>query len=227
MSQPPSTQSTCWTLIRGAAAGDARCRDEFARLYLPMVQRCFRARWRGSPLCQEVDDAAQDVFLECVRERGVLAHADPRRSGGFRSFLLGVIRNVARRFEARVGGLRASASALDQLGAHDSDLAVVLDREWARCLMVQAAERHRRLALARGEAARRRVELLRLRFEEDLPIRAIAALWQTSPETVHAAYRIARREFQDALRKVVASHQSGEENLDAECLRLLELLGET
>jgi RNA polymerase sigma-70 factor (ECF subfamily) len=194
-----------------------------------MVRRCLRARWGASPLSQEVDDAVQEVFLECARERGALTHADPERGGGFRSFLFGVVRNVARRFETRGGGRRASDSALDRLAAEE-DLAALLDREWARCLMAQAAEHHRRSALPRGDAARRRVELLRLRFEEGLPIRAIAARWDTDAAAVHAAYRTARREFQDALRKVVGFHQDGRggaENLDAECRRLLDLLGES
>jgi RNA polymerase sigma factor (sigma-70 family) len=230
MSQPPTTQLTCWTLILGAAEGDARSRSEFARLYLPMVKRCLKARWRGSALSQDIDDAAQEVFLECVREGGALVQADRAREGGFRAFLFGVVRNVARRFETRRGGGRVSASVLGALESGEDDLGVLLDREWARCLMVEATERQRSIALAAGQAARKRVELLRLRFEEGLPIREIAARWQADPATVHAAYRLARREFQDALRNVVVFHHGAgggvHANVDAECLRLLELLDE-
>ena len=38
MSETPDTQATCWTLIHGAAAGDAHGRSEFARRYLPLVR---------------------------------------------------------------------------------------------------------------------------------------------------------------------------------------------
>jgi RNA polymerase sigma-70 factor (ECF subfamily) len=225
MSDQPPTLDTCWTLIRGAAAGDARCRDEFARMYLPMVQRCLRGRWRHGRLAQEVDDAAQEVFVECIREQGVIAQAEPGR-GGFRGFLFGAVRNVARRFEAREASGKVGASVLEDLGARTEDLADALDREWARGLMREAAERHGRTAWLRGSAARRRVELLRLRFEDGLPIRDIAARWGEDPAGVHEAYRVARREFQDALRKVVAFHLEPESDVDAECRRLLELLGE-
>jgi len=100
----------------------------------------------------------------------------------------------------------------------------VLDREWARCLMMQAAEHHRRTALTLGAAARQGVELLRLRFEEDLAVRDIAARWGEAPEVVHRRYRHAREEFRRSLLKVVAFHHPEATNLEEECRRLLSLL---
>jgi RNA polymerase sigma-70 factor (ECF subfamily) len=50
-------QSTCWTLIRAAAGGSAREREEFARRYVPVLRAYLAARWRGSPLLQDLDDA--------------------------------------------------------------------------------------------------------------------------------------------------------------------------
>ena len=97
------SDATCWTVIRGAAEGRSEAREEFARRYLPVVRAYLGARWRGLPLMQEIDDAAQEVFLDCFKEEGVLDRADSDRPGGFRAFFYGVVRNMARRVEERRG----------------------------------------------------------------------------------------------------------------------------
>ena len=91
----------CWTVIEGAAAGRKEDRDEFARRYVPAVRAYLAARWQASPFAQELDDATQEVFLECFRQSGVLERADRSRPGGFRAFLYGVVRNVALRIGTR------------------------------------------------------------------------------------------------------------------------------
>src|SRR5262245_36513833 len=90
-------ESTCWTVIHGAAAGGAGDRDEFARRYLGVVRAYLAARWRSSACLGDLDDAAQEVFVECFKQGGVLERAERER--GFRPFLYGVVRNVAARFE--------------------------------------------------------------------------------------------------------------------------------
>src|SRR5215471_2761171 len=97
----PSPESTCWTVIRAAAAGSPTDREELARRYLSVVRAYLAARWRGAPLLAERDDAVQEVFVECFRRGGALEAAGAGRVPGFRAFLYGVIRNVARRFESR------------------------------------------------------------------------------------------------------------------------------
>ena len=47
------------------------------------------------------EDAVQEVFVECFRRGGALEAVGAGRVPGFRAFLYGVIRNVARRFESR------------------------------------------------------------------------------------------------------------------------------
>lgn len=220
--------ATIWTLIEEAAAGDDRRRAAFARMYLPLIRRYLGRRWRGSPLLEELEDATQDVLLECLRSGGVLESADPERAGGFRAFLFGATRNVARRHEAERATpkrVRTETHMPVEVDANEEQLGRMLDREWARCLVRQAAEHHRRTALVRGAEARRGVELLRLRFEQDLPIRAIAARWGEDPAVVHRRYRQARDEFRRSLRKVVAFHHPEAVDLEAECVRLLGLLG--
>jgi len=51
--------------------------------------------------------------------------------------------------------------------------------------------------------------LLRLRFEEGLPIRAIAQRWDIPAAELHHAYARARQEFRAALLEVVAFHHPG------------------
>src|SRR5436190_16960182 len=96
-----TSQSTCWTVIRAAAAGSPADREELARRYLDVVRAYLAARWRGSALRADLDDATQEVFVECFREGGAVEAAGAGRVPGFRAFLYGVIRNVARRFETK------------------------------------------------------------------------------------------------------------------------------
>jgi hypothetical protein len=69
------------------------------------------------------------------------------------------------------------------------------------------------------------VELLRLRFEEGLPIRTIAAQWGIDAVAVHHAYALARKEFRAALLEVVAFHHPGRPDaLEQEAAGLLNAL---
>ena len=222
---PPS--DTCWTVIGHAARGDGAARETFARTYLPVVRGYLAARWRMSPLAQESDDAAQEVFVDLLREDGALARVDPARPGGFRAYLFGVTHNVALHFETR----RARRHGRESVGTIDADAlpgkddapSVVFDREWARGVMRAAAKRQERAAA--DDDARRRCELLRLRFNEAMPIRDIATRWGVDPDALHREYARARKEFREALRAEVAFHHAGPAaDVDAECARLLSLL---
>ena len=61
----------------------------------------------------------------------------------------------------------------------------------------------------RGVLAVQRVEWLRLRFAENLPIRAVAEAWAIDAAKLHHAYALARQEFRAALLEVVAFPQNG------------------
>src|SRR5262245_5557635 len=181
----PTPESTCWTVIRAAAAGSPTDREELARRYVSVVRAYLAARWRGSPLLAERDDAVQEVFVECFRRGGALAAAGDGRVPGFRAFLYGVIRNVARRFESRPAPPDPLPDEIDASGDSQSRL---FDRTWAQAIMEEAARVQRDRAAGRGPEAVRRVELLQLRFEENLPIRTIAARWGVDPASLHHAY---------------------------------------
>ena len=62
-------------MIRGAAAGERSARRQFSELYLPVVRACLEARWHGREIRNEVDDAVQEVFVECLRDTRVFAIA--------------------------------------------------------------------------------------------------------------------------------------------------------
>jgi len=221
--------STCWTLLRDAAAGGEAPRAEFAARYAPVVRAYLAARWRGSDRQSELDDAVQDVFVECLRDGGLLERASADRPGGFRAFLYGAVRNVALRVEerrARRLAREAGASVdVEAIPGHEESLSRVFDRAWAKAVVREAADRQAGLASQRDEAAVRRVELLRLRFHEEMPIREIARLWGTEAAPLHHEYARARQEFLAALRDVIAAHHPGTAgDVDRECAELLALL---
>ncbi len=224
------SDETCWTLVEDAAEGTDGAREEFARAYLPVVKAYLASRWAGNALQNDVDDAAQEVFVDLIKPNGALSrvrrdHGD----GGFRAFLYGVARNVARRYQERAGIRRRHeapiGSTVARKPASDDAPSQVFDKAWARTIMRSARERHARQAQAQDEQAVERVELLRLRFQKGLPIREIAARWDVDPAVVHRQYARARKEFAAALYETVASHGDGDPAaVRRECGRLLGLL---
>ena len=225
----PRYDSTSWEVIQGAGRGDGRQREEFARRYAPIIREYLGARWRDTPMLPEVEDAADEVFLECFRLGGVLERADPARSGGFRAFFYGVVRNIARRFEGARARNREQqpSTSFDpaERKTPETSLSRVLDRAWARAILDEAGARYRKEAETQGEGAMRRVELLRLRFEEDLPIREIASRWNVDPDKVHQEYRRARREFRRFLEAELTFHEEDtEEGIERHWQEFLSLL---
>jgi RNA polymerase sigma-70 factor (ECF subfamily) len=217
-----TAESTCWTVIRAAAAGSDADRDELARRYLGVVRAYLSARWRGSQVRHDLDDAVQEVFVECFRQGGALEAVGSGRVPSFRAFLYGVVRNVARRFESRAA---PAASPLPEIQDDEPSLSRLFDRAWAQAIMAEAARLQRRRATERGPEAVRRVELLRLRFEENLPIRAIAERWNVAAAGLHHAYALARQEFKAALLEVVAFHHPGSAaEVEQEAASLLKAL---
>ena len=70
------------------------------------------------------------------------------------------------------------------------------------------------------------MELLRLRFQDNLTIREIAGRWDADPVQLHRDYARARKEFKKALREVVGLHECcTDEQLEEKCDRILAALG--
>jgi RNA polymerase sigma-70 factor (ECF subfamily) len=223
-------ETTCWSLIRRASAGEDDGRRLFAGRYEPFVRALVAARWSGSPRIVDIDDAVQDVFVECFRSGGVLSRAGADRLPAFRAFLVGVVRNVARRIEGRRGPLAftdatpedASTFAPGGFAAAVDPPSRDVERTWARALVGEARDLLESRVRQADEAARRRVALLELRFQENLPIREIARRWGTDPARLHREYARARSEFRAALFEVVAAHHPGSPaDVERTCEQLL------
>jgi len=225
----PDPLETCWTIVGRAAKGETEAYSVFVHSYLGCVRAFLSKRWRGTPQLHYVDDAVQEVFLDLLRADGALSRFDPERGLRFRSFLFGVVHKVALRHEERAGRDRrrraGDAPEPDEIPNSDPTMSRLFDREWAMCLIQRARERLERQADQAGEAARRRVDLLRLRFVDGMPIREIAGLWDVDAARLHKVYAKAREEFKVALRAEVTFHNPGTAaEIDRECQHLLELL---
>jgi len=221
---------TAWSIVLNAAEGLSEDRDAFALRYEDAVRRYLRDRWRSSRLCDEIDDAVQEVFVECFRRGGVLERIRDRRPESFRKFFRGVVRNVALRHEQRVGiQLRREPRSdveIDRVAASSSTSSRVFDRAWARALLRQAGRVQQDQADEADERVRRRVTLLRLRHVDGLAIREIAEKWRVEAAKLHKEYATAREEFRDALRRVVRFYfpNSTDAAIEERCRNLLELL---
>ncbi len=91
--------------------------------------------------------------------------------------------------------------------------------------MAEAGRLQQARAEGRGPDAVERVELLRLRFEENLPIREIARLRDADAAALHKSYALARQEFRQALLEVIAFHHPGSAaELEEEAASLLKTL---
>lgn len=228
MSDP--TQTTSWTLIHEASVGADAAREAFVRRYQPAIETALRMRWRTGAARGEIEDAAQEVLFDCLRDGGALGRADPERAGGFRPYLRGIVRTVALRWEARRHRHREQGVATGhwelEADPRAGDIERAFDRAWAEDLVREAADRLRAWADTRGAAARRRVEILELRFAEGLPTRRIAEQLGLPAKQVQKQYALARAEYEAMLRQVVAVHDPGsEEQVAAECRALLAILG--
>lgn len=222
------SEATCWTMISGAASGSDADRREFADRYLPVVRAYLRARWQGRLDPQEHEDAVQEVFVECLRRGGALERVQRDRGEGFRAFLYGVARNVARRSEER------RARRLDQPGTvtfygegvqgEDASLSRVFDRAWAQARLREALERMQSSARDDGDECARGLELLRARFRDGRSVHELAAEWGVDRGRLHHELRRALRDFEAALKAVVAFHHPDSPEVVAEkCHELLAL----
>lgn len=230
MTQQTTDRETSWTIIDGAANGSVEARERFVELYTPALEAYLRKRWQQSTYIDSVDDAVQEVFLECFKHDGILSRAERDRHGGFRAFFYGVVRNTALRFERKHNQDRAHCptNSLDPDGVHSEDptLSQVFDKAWARSIVQEAVLLHRERARSFGWRQMLRVEILRLRFEEGLPIREIAQRLHLPSDLAHKEYAKARKAYHEVLKDVVTAHNpSGTGDVDEQCRQVLRLLG--
>jgi RNA polymerase sigma factor (sigma-70 family) len=201
------TDSTCWTLVRNAAAGDPESRATYCRLYGPVIRAYLSARWRRPVDHEEVADGVQEVFLQCFKPGGALGRAEEDRPGGFRAFLYGITRNVAGTLEAARQRRRREreSDGLDLVPSDDSTVSKVFDQAFAQALTREArrvlAERARP-----GSPAATRLKALELMYEKGLPSREIAVELGLDVTAVYPLMTRARKEFRAALLEVIAAY---------------------
>lgn len=223
-------ETTCWTLIEAAANGQAGERNAFAVRYEPLIRAYLGARWKHSSLAQEIADACQDFFVYCFRDGGSLARVERGREGGFRAYLYSTARIIALRWEERASRERVRPAAKDldfgEIEADETRLSQIFDRAWANVVVQEAASLCKTRAEQSGPEALRRVELLQLRFCEDLPIREIAQRWGLEPAYLHREYAKARDEYSQALFEVVHYYRPDATPGDVhrECLHLVTMV---
>lgn len=219
-------ESTCWPLLEGAAAGEGAARSQFVARYERLV-RAFLGSYLGSGnLRDEIDDLTQEVFYECFRGGGVLERSVDTPPGNFRAYLRGVSLNLARQWVERRRRHRerfTTSESLESRLATEQTASRMFDRLWAEEVVSDAACLMERRALKKSFAARRRVELLKLRFQSGWPIREIAHRWELPARRVHKDYATAREEFRKALGDVVSSYCRGTaEEIQQECRQVLD-----
>jgi len=223
------TNQTSWTQIFGASAGKEAELDGFSRKYMPVVYAYLMARWKGSRLADYVDDATQEVFVQCLKDKGCLKKANPDHKGGFRAFLFGVTRNVALMIEReRVRSENRKKSAAEKIvqdSMDDSTPQKEFEKRWALTVVQTAASLLKARASEKGPEAANRVELLKLRFQDDIPIREIAIRWGVEASFLHREYSKARKEFREAIETIVAEYAGNSpKEIEQECDELLEIL---
>jgi DNA-directed RNA polymerase specialized sigma24 family protein len=221
--------TTSWQLVEGAAAGSGSARAEFAHRYGAMIRRQLERRWRQEPLRQQIEDALQEVFVECLKPHGALVRAEQARGIGFRRFLGAVVSNVAARVETRLARQHRrhpGSPSPESAPASQTSMAQHVDRAWALGVMREAVEEQERRATAIGAKALLRLKLLRLRFEEGRSIPEVAALWNLPATHVHHQYAKARQDFLKALLVAVERRfpEATREELEERARQLVELL---
>ena len=70
--------------------------------------------------------------------------------------------------------------------------------------MAEAARLQKSRAVQSGAEAIKRIELLRLRFEENLPIREISQRWNIDAARLHHDYALARQELRNGASRPVS-----------------------
>lgn len=201
-----------WQLARAAATGDEEARTQFWNRHVRAVHLWLWFRWRHSSLRGFVDDATQEVFLECFRPGGALAHLEVDKAAhGVVAFLRGVVRNVAHRLERtqqrQLAHRRQLREAMPMQPANGDDAAERIDTAWQHGQVAAALSR-----LDREEAGASPHSLrafLKAHFEDGLPVHTIAAAWQMKPEHVHELRRRACRRFRDCLLRVMREDRHG------------------
>jgi RNA polymerase sigma factor (sigma-70 family) len=204
-------QTTIWTSIRSARDGKSTAVGDFCSKYRAPVLSFIRRQ--GFPE-EDAEDLCQEVFLLILKD-DLLARAEQKR-GRFRSFLLGVARNVVRnalrvRNASKRGGGEAPAPLDEDFAAGPAD--ETFDRDWIRHMISLAID-----ALARRSP--RSHQVLTMHLDERRPYAEIAQALGLEPKQVDNLIQQARATLVELLRSEVAAYCGSREEYDDEIASL-------
>ena len=210
------------------AAMESLCRAYWHPLY------CYVRRLGHAP--EEAEDLTQELFAHLLT-RPVLAKADPEK-GRFRSFLLGVMKNVLMHSRDRASRQKRGAGAvlvpLDALEAEaryrlepvdNESPDVLFDRRWAATVMALARKRLRAEYADAGHADRFAVlkDFLVSGSQAASYAEAAAALQMTESALKSAVFKL-RQRFAAALRAEIAETVAAEADIEDELRHLARVL---
>lgn len=221
--------STCWSVVLGAAAGNTEARDRFARRYEPVVRSYLSTRWRVPERHERVSDGVQEVMLECLRPFGALERFEPARAGDFRGFLYGVTRRTAISIERRTRRDRRVAvgdDSKEQCDRRATTLSAAFDRTWAQVLCHQGLECLRE-RLGKHPDRLRREQCLEGRFFHNKPPRVIAEEMGVPVTEVYEILKAVKADYCVALVEVLKQYhpEASRKELEDKCRELAGHLG--
>lgn len=215
-------QTTIWSSIRLARDGKSTAIGDFVGKYREPVLSFIRRQGFSE---EDAEDLCQEVFLLILKD-DLLARAE-RERGRFRSFLLGVARNVARnairvRNATKRGG-GASPHSLDAPVGESASLADFVesgppdesfDRDWIRHMVALAFQSLARLHPQSHQA-------LSLHLEKHLTYADIAREMGIDTKRVDHLLQQARAKMGEILRDEIAAYCGSREEYEDEiaCLK--------
>lgn len=207
-------QSTLWAVIRGAGRGDRASFDRFASTYRrPLV--CF-IQGRGIPEA-DAEDLVQDVFIR-IYEKGLLARLSEER-GRFRSYLLGVARNVVAE-QRRSGSVGKRGGGALKVGLDDVAVPAAavepdeeFDRLWVQNLLQVAFERLKEREAGEGVSGH---DLLKSYTEGGLSYQDLADTHRMTETQVRGSLETARKRLRKLIQELLGEYVLSHEELEEE-----------
>lgn len=229
-------QTTRWSLVLEAGAGDARSRtalEQLCRTYRAPVIAYIRSRVANA---DDVEDLAQTFFARFV-ERAFHARADPAR-GRFRAYLLTAVKNFLADARDEAGARKRGGDiqfrTLDstigdgnrQDGIADAEMPdAVFDRAWAQAVLQAALRKLRQEAKTAGKSTLFDAlsEFLIERPDEADYTRVATAL-NLRRNTLAVAVHRMRNRLRDLVCAELAHTAADDENLEQELDELRDCL---
>jgi RNA polymerase sigma factor (sigma-70 family) len=218
LSRVPRFQTTLWSEIARAGAGNLAAMNDFLRRYQGPVYEYLVARGLQAA---DAEDVTQDVFQR-ILQADLLRKADQER-GRFRSLLLGITKNILRergrrnRTRKRGGGRKEVSLNPDLDDAPEPVLAVHrderFDRIWVAHLVDAAIQEAERTDRRRGT---RYMEVLAARTVDQMKYQELAARFRLSLQDVKNHLHRARLEVGRQVRRLVGSYASSLEEFREE-----------